>query len=36
MNDSVPHGELTIFADKVVEAHNVYILNSLALPGLIV
>jgi hypothetical protein len=36
MNDRVAHGEFPIFADIGVEAHNVYILNSLAFRGLIV
>ena len=36
MNDRVAHGEFPIFTDIGVEAHNVYILNILALPGLIV
>jgi hypothetical protein len=36
MKAHVAHGELTIFTDKGVEAHFVYILNSLAFPGLIV
>jgi len=35
MNDRVFNGELTVFTDMGVEAHNFYILNSLALPGLI-
>jgi len=36
MNDLVAHGELTIFTDRWIEAHNEYIMNRLALPGLIV
>jgi hypothetical protein len=36
INDRVAHGEFSIFTDMGVEAHNIYILNSLALPGLIV
>ena len=36
MDDRMVHGELVVFAYLRIEAHDVYILNSLAFPGLIV
>jgi hypothetical protein len=36
MNDRMAHWEFSLFTDIGIEAHNVYILNSLALTGLIV
>jgi hypothetical protein len=36
MNDRMAHWDYSIFTDLGVEANNVYILNSVALPGLIV
>jgi hypothetical protein len=36
MDDRMAHGELKVLAYVRIEAHDIYILNSLALPGLIV
>jgi hypothetical protein len=36
MDDQMAHGELEVLAFARIKAHDVYVLNSLALPGLIV